>query len=331
MCPRDCVGHGVDGGVTAMRFCPECGAERAGADTYCRECGRKLGESEAAAETDALVPDSSPGSTVSSVQSESAAPSTRPVQTEDRLPLPAAPISPERSEQASREAPVDHWAPRPWSLRRWPIAAAGVVVLGVGVAVALLVSGGSGHGPRAGSQLKLASVSSQSSRTQAASEEPSAAGEAQQEDGAGDTGTVTGSGAGGSTAASSTSTSTSTSQAKSAAVPPTAGTPLGALENYWTDIRSHDFAGAYRYLVPGSIEKTEAQFIAEETGEHIGAIQLHGTVAARAGSSATVAISSLVTHDSTYGCRRWSGSYEMQESDGHWLIARADLSPQSCG
>ena len=50
------------------------------------------------------------------------------------------------------------------------------------------------------------------------------------------------------------------------------------------------------------------------------------------GSSATIEIVSLVTHDARFGCRNWTGSYEMAITGGGgaWRIARANLSPESC-
>ncbi len=108
--------------------------------------------------------------------------------------------------------------------------------------------------------------------------------------------------------------------------------PLDAVNRYWADIRAHDFAGAYGYLVPGSIELTESQFVASEREAGIRSVQFHGEVISHSGSSATIEIVSLVTHDARFGCRTWTGSYEMAITGGGgaWRIARANLSPESC-
>jgi hypothetical protein len=105
---------------------------------------------------------------------------------------------------------------------------------------------------------------------------------------------------------------------------------LDALNGYWSDIGAHNFSGAYGYLVPGSVNMDESQFVTSEQESHIESAQFHGHVASSSGSSATVDVVSLITHDAQYGCRTWSGSYEMTDEGGGWLIARANLSPQPC-
>lgn len=105
---------------------------------------------------------------------------------------------------------------------------------------------------------------------------------------------------------------------------------LDALNGYWSDIGAHNFSGAYGYLVPGSVNMDESQFVTSEQESHIESAQFHGHVASSSGSSATVDVVSLITHDKQYGCRTWSGSYEMTDEGGGWLIARANLNPQPC-
>lgn len=110
-----------------------------------------------------------------------------------------------------------------------------------------------------------------------------------------------------------------------------ASDPLEALNKYWSDIRDHGFATAYAYLTPGAAAgKTESQFIASEEEAGIKNAQFHGKVSESTGSTATIAVESLITEDAQFGCRRWSGRYTLTNENGGWRIQRADLTPRSC-
>ncbi len=106
--------------------------------------------------------------------------------------------------------------------------------------------------------------------------------------------------------------------------------PLDAVNNYWSDIGAHNFGGAYGYVVPGSTGLSESQFVSSEEQANIENVQFHGQITSSSGSTASVEVVSLVTHDQQYGCRTWTGSYDMIEQGGGWLIERANLSPRSC-
>jgi hypothetical protein len=145
-------------------------------------------------------------------------------------------------------------------------------------------------------------------------------------------------GAGSSTPAPSTSSSPAgqqqggTSPNAASATPSSSGTPapLAAVERYWADIGAQDYAGAYGHLLAGSIGLTESQFISSEQSAGIEEARFRGRFAAGSGSTATVDVRTLVTNDAQYGCRTWTGSYEMTDESGAWLIARANLSPHPC-
>jgi hypothetical protein len=122
-------------------------------------------------------------------------------------------------------------------------------------------------------------------------------------------------------------TSSTVGQAPQASATPA---PLQALDGYWTDIRAHDFSGAYRYLAPGAIGLSESQFVASEREARVESVRFSGEVESNSGASVTVEVTSLVTHDAQFGCRTWTGSYTMEEVGGGWRIARAELSPQPC-
>jgi hypothetical protein len=128
------------------------------------------------------------------------------------------------------------------------------------------------------------------------------------------------------TTSKSTSTSTSTSANPSPPVPPA----LVAVSTYWEAIARHDFAAAYAILAPGAVPQSEAQWVANEQSTGVERIRFKGEVGASSGTAATITVVSLVTVDRQFGCRSWTGTYEMTNQGGRWLIARANLTPRSC-
>jgi hypothetical protein len=124
--------------------------------------------------------------------------------------------------------------------------------------------------------------------------------------------------------AGSSSTTASESQATSSSA------PVQALDSYWSAIQAHHFSAAYGYLASGSSGLSESRFVASEREAKIQSVQFNGEMTSDTGSSATVAVVSLVTHDAKYGCRTWSGSYTMTEAGEGWRIERAALTPRAC-
>jgi hypothetical protein len=127
-----------------------------------------------------------------------------------------------------------------------------------------------------------------------------------------------------------TEVETSSTATQTTTPPPPTAEPLAALDGYWTDIGAHNFAGAYARLMHGAVEMTESQFIASERGTHISSVKFDGRVSSSSESSAMVDVLSLVTHDAQFGCRAWTGSYEMTDDERGWQIAHANLSPHPC-
>jgi hypothetical protein len=80
----------------------------------------------------------------------------------------------------------------------------------------------------------------------------------------------------------------------------------------------------------GATGLSESEFVSSEEKEQIAGAEFHGQVGSSSGSSTTVEVVSLVTHDQHYGCRSWTGSYEMTDGSGRWLIEHATLTPRSC-
>jgi hypothetical protein len=111
--------------------------------------------------------------------------------------------------------------------------------------------------------------------------------------------------------------------------PATAG-PISDLTDYWSEIASHRFAAAYADLAPGAINQSEQAYIAGEQSSRVEGASFTGHVVADDGSSAAVEVDALVTHDGTYGCRDWTGSYAMTNQEGRWVIQRANISPHAC-
>lgn len=107
--------------------------------------------------------------------------------------------------------------------------------------------------------------------------------------------------------------------------------PLATLQSYWGSIGAHDFSAAYADLVPGSVGLTESQFVVGEQQSGVQSASFSGHVSSNRGSVATVDVDSLITHDRQFGCRTWAGSYQLSHRSGRWLIARASISPSSCG
>lgn len=107
--------------------------------------------------------------------------------------------------------------------------------------------------------------------------------------------------------------------------------PLATVSAYWNSIGAHDFPAAYSDLVSGSVGLTESQFVSGEQQSGIQSISFTGRVASDDGSIATVNVDSLTTRDRQFGCRAWSGSYQLSNSGGQWLIEKASITPGPCG
>lgn len=134
------------------------------------------------------------------------------------------------------------------------------------------------------------------------------------------------------TPASTTETSPTTSTETATTSSTTNQPQLETLERYWDDVGAHNFTGAYAHLAPGASGLSESEFISSEQRAGIQHVAFHGKLGESSGSgSATVDVVSLVTHDEQFGCRVWSGSYQITEESGSWLIEKAALTPRPCG
>jgi hypothetical protein len=106
--------------------------------------------------------------------------------------------------------------------------------------------------------------------------------------------------------------------------------PLGAVRRYWRDIGASQYAAAFDYLAAGAVPQTQAQFVSDERQAGIESVDFAGRLAATTSSSATVAVTSLTTNDAQFGCRAWTGTYQLTKHANRWLIARASILPSPC-
>jgi hypothetical protein len=114
-----------------------------------------------------------------------------------------------------------------------------------------------------------------------------------------------------------------------AATAASAAGPLQSVEEYWTAIDAGGYSAAWRQLATGA-GQSESVFVAGERNSHVESASFTGHVSSDDGSAATVDVDSLVTHQAG-GCTSWSGSYALSMQQGQWLIARAAITPVSCG
>lgn len=107
------------------------------------------------------------------------------------------------------------------------------------------------------------------------------------------------------------------------------GGPLAALRSYWADINDKEFGAAFAYLA-SQAGQSESQFIAGERQAGVLSAAFNGRVESETRANATVDVQSLITHDREFGCRSWTGSYQMIETSGQWQIEKAVISPTAC-
>ncbi len=132
------------------------------------------------------------------------------------------------------------------------------------------------------------------------------------------------------TPATATATATATVAAAAPSTPVQLG-PVAALTSYWADIKAHRFGAAFTYLTAHAATQSEPQFVAGEQQAGIHAVSFSGRVASQSGADATVHVSSLITRDEQFGCRSWSGSYQLVSNQGQWQIEKASITPGPCG
>ena len=106
--------------------------------------------------------------------------------------------------------------------------------------------------------------------------------------------------------------------------------PLQTVQRYWRDIEAGEYGAAFRYLAPGSVPQSQSQFVSDEQEAGIDNVDFRGQLSALTDSSARVAVASLTTQDAQFGCRNWTGSYQLGKNGSRWLILRASVVPSQC-
>lgn len=109
---------------------------------------------------------------------------------------------------------------------------------------------------------------------------------------------------------------------------PSPAGPAASLESYWGDIETGAYAQAWTHLAL-RIE-TQAAFVQGEKTARPTNIELLGTLTGSSGNHARIDIHRLRTNDQQYGCRSWSGHYQMVKTGGQWLIGNAAIKPKVC-
>lgn len=102
--------------------------------------------------------------------------------------------------------------------------------------------------------------------------------------------------------------------------------PSTSLELYWGDIDTGAYAKAWTYLSRGV--QSETAFVDGEKQNHPTNVELQGTLTGISSSHAAIVISHLITHDQRYGCRSWSGYYDMIRDANHWRIVAHTSHPK---
>ena len=103
-----------------------------------------------------------------------------------------------------------------------------------------------------------------------------------------------------------------------------------ALDSYWNDISDGEYAAAFGYLAPGAVNVSKAQFESNEQKAGISGVTFSAQLASSTPTTATVDVTELRTVDAEYGCRDWTGSYEMSFQRNSWLIDRSNIAPRAC-
>jgi hypothetical protein len=106
--------------------------------------------------------------------------------------------------------------------------------------------------------------------------------------------------------------------------------PLQTVQRYWRAVATQNYAAAYRDLARGSVPQDAASFISQEQRANIQNVSFRGTLLSVVGASATVTVNSLQTTDGQFGCRTWSGTYQLSRQNGRWLIEHASITPAPC-
>jgi Prokaryotic RING finger family 1 len=194
-----------------------------------------------------------------------------------------------------------------------------VLILGAGVALAF-TSGGGGHPSTIASTPVTQPETTESTPTETAPTESTPTETAPPETTASETPSTE--------TPPTTAPPPAATSAQSSQTPSPSG-PVDAVNEYWSDIEHHDFAGAFSIEQP--VAKTsESSWVKTEEEEGVENVSYNFTPGSENGDEATVEISSLRTEASKTGCYTWSGEYGMTRYGSSWKITHDGLERHSC-
>jgi hypothetical protein len=101
------------------------------------------------------------------------------------------------------------------------------------------------------------------------------------------------------------------------------------VRRHWALINAGDFTAAFGLFVPGSQGSESAWVSSHRQDAPITAAVSVGTPTFNSSTDATVPLLSLHTVSGS-GCSNWTGSYDVQNVGGQWLINKASLQSQPC-
>jgi hypothetical protein len=326
-------------GEAAPTFCPSCGRQVAIGDTFCGSCG-----SATASDASGAV-DGSPGSSASEHAEavdqptfgyqldDKQAPGAAPRPSGAGYPPPAAGYPPP---MGGYPPPPPGYPPAAYTGSGPPphktntglivgVVGAGLAAVGVIVAVILLATGSPNNSKPV---ISTAAASVPAPAVTPVTPSPGTAVAPSSSSGPSPTHSSSGSGPGSSgSLAPMTPTSTSTSSPGGGSGTEAAGQ---AVTREWAFISASNFTAAYDLFVPGSVGGESAFVAGHQQDAPISASVSVGTPTLNSPTDASVPLLSLQTQDSVNGCKNWTGSYEMQQVSGQWLISKANIQSQPC-
>jgi len=105
-----------------------------------------------------------------------------------------------------------------------------------------------------------------------------------------------------------------------------------AIYGYWDAIRQGDYATAFTYLSPSEQHQLggEQTFVSQHVADPLQSVAVRVAVSSVSSATATATVVRLQTTAPSTGCRNWSGSYQVVNEGGSWLIASAKLNFSAC-
>lgn len=332
-----------------MNTCPQCGAQAAAGQSFCRHCGTAL---QAGGSLEAGAPQPQPQDT-GATSGHATAEMTGRSCPYCRFPLkegspitecgtchtvhhaecweenggcsitgcaggptlatqvhtPSSAATPPAPAQAPPAA-VPSQARLPAQMPVALAATLAVVVAILGAAAALALSSGKGGGSPTASAPPIVTQTTQS--TLSASSEAEATVSADTETQA--------------TEAEDTETETTSSEEATQAAAPSnesqTESPLGAVNEHWHDLQSGDYQAAWSDEAP-SLRGNRSSWVHGQEEAGIESIDYRFKEGSRSGDGATVQIEELRTVSHQNGCQNWTGTYGLIDEGGRWEISDA--------